>query len=188
MASSGTTAPTGSPLHLGHANHRANGVETWATKAEAMAALATLRAKGVNVARDVEAHSARTFLARFWVIGRPDHHEGVTYLMTEFGDWIAGRLTDSFDEATPWTPLGRPPVPATITHTYTYSAGSIGLSDGNGRVLMTGGGLGVRPVEVLSWTAFAWCVACSWSTHGDDEATVRGAARYHHAHPLANAA
>lgn len=192
MIATPTTAPTGSTLDLRNARHGTVRFSCWPTKKAALAALAPLRGCGLNRDRDIQIHQAETYLSRYWVIGRPDHYEGVTYLMTGDGRWIAGRLTDNpcfcnpqcvKDHPVPWTPLGRDPQPATVTHDYRYSAGSVGVLGGDGKPLMSGGGLGVRPTEVLHWMASVWCIACQWSTHDSHEDSVRASARWHREHP-----
>jgi hypothetical protein len=75
----------------------------WTTKKEAAAALAALRARGLNLDANVEIGRARTVFVgpardgfrHGWVISWPDHHNGVMYLMTETGAWLPGRLTDA---------------------------------------------------------------------------------------------
>jgi hypothetical protein len=184
-----TTAPTGLTLDLRHAQHAAAGVQTWGTKAAALAALAALRECGRNLDRDIEVHRAETFLWRFWVIGRPDHFNGVTYLMTADGRWVPGRLTDApcfcsepcKGHQTPWTQLPGDPQPATVTHDYAYSAGSVGVAGHDGKPLMTRGMFG--STEVLAWSTHVWCIACTWSRHDSHEDSVRSAARWHRAHP-----
>lgn len=188
-----TTAPTGATLDLRRAQHAAAGVESWGSKGAALAALARLRDIGRNRDRHIEVHRAETHLWRFWVIGRPDHYNGVTYLMASGGRWVRGRLFDASPcfcrtacrrgHPAPWQPLAGELEPATVTHDYRYSAGSIGVVGHDGKPLMSGGWLDCPPVEVLSWTAFAWCVACVWKTVGGDEVSVRAAARGHRERP-----
>lgn len=191
-----TTASTGITLDLRGARHQAAGVTTWATKTAALASLAALRECGLNRGRDIEAHQARTHLFWVWVISRPDHYNGITYLMTGDGLWVPGRLYDaapcwceptcrstSVRHTAPWTPLSGEPEPATVTHDYQYSAGSRSVLGGDGKPLMSDGLLGSAPVEVLHWSASAWCVACTWSTHDSHEGVVRASARYHRKHP-----
>jgi hypothetical protein len=110
------TITTGITLDLRRAQHSTAGVAAWGTKTAAVAALAALRASGLNTDRDIEVHGAETHLWRFWVIGRADHYNGITYLMTDDGHWIAGRLTDAYSGAVPWTALPREAEPPTTAH------------------------------------------------------------------------
>jgi hypothetical protein len=186
------TVVTGVALDLRHARHVAAGVAGWATKKDAVAALAALRVCGLNLDSDIAAHRARAHLAAFWVIGRPDHFNGITYLMTRAGAWVAGRLFDASPcwcetpcrdgHAAPWSSYGRDLAPATVTHTYTWSAGSVGVAGHDGKPLMTQGFYG-PPVEVLAYLAQAWCVACTWKTTGGDGPEVQQRARWHRANP-----
>src|SRR5258706_12131531 len=105
---------TGLTLDLRHVNHY--DVQGWGTKRAALAALAALRETGRNVDGEIEAHRAETHLFRFWVLGRPDHFNGYTYLMTTDGGWVRGRLTDAYTGATLWTRLAGEVEPAIITH------------------------------------------------------------------------
>jgi hypothetical protein len=118
-----TTTTTGFKLDLRRARHNAAGVLSWGTKT---AALAALRGRGLNCEPDIEVHQAETNLWRFWVIGRPDHFNGVTYLMADGGQWVRGRLFDAAPcwcpspcrggHAAPWTPLAGALEPASFTH------------------------------------------------------------------------
>lgn len=122
-----TTTPTGIDLDLRGSRHRTHDVGTWLGKAEAMKELRTLRERGLNVDPTIEAHHADDYLWRPWVLGRPDHYNGITYLMTTSGAWVPGRLFDASPccctgrcherHGAPWRRLaGLPVEPATFTH------------------------------------------------------------------------
>lgn len=197
MTARGTTARTGVTLDLHPSQHRTTGVTAWATKSDALRDLAALRACGLNIGADIEAHPALTHLDRVWVLSRPDHHAGITYLMTSNGTWIPGRLDgrpcfhdhnshapacrDNGGHIT-WTAGGNLE-PATVTHTYTYTAGQYGVTDGNGRTLMSAGWLDAPSVPLTHWGCEVFCIACNWSWCDSDEDTARARARHHRAHP-----
>jgi hypothetical protein len=108
------TAAAGSRFHL------------WFSKKDAAAALRALQARGLNVDPSIELHPTRGRFGRGWVIGRPDHFNGVTYLMTDAGAWVMGRLTDATPcycatpcrggHAAPWADLRSELEPAPFTH------------------------------------------------------------------------
>ena len=114
---------TGLTLDLRRAQHREAGVAAWSSK---KAALAALRERGGHRERGIEVNRAGTWLSWVWVISRPDHFHGVTYLMTADGQWVAGRLTDMSpcwcakpcpptggdQHAAPWARLQMEPRPA----------------------------------------------------------------------------
>lgn len=177
---------TGLPLDLRHARHYSTyGVLALGRKRDAVAYLDRFRACGRNRDRDIEVHQAETFLTRFWVISRPDHYNGITYLMRQDGSWVAGRLTDNPTGLVPWTPLGLPSVPATVIHDYQYSAGQVGVCHPDGTPITTFDHVTGRSYEVTHWGASAWCIACNWSVHDSREDVVRCRARYHRANPTA---
>jgi hypothetical protein len=172
-----TTAPTGITLDLRRAQHRTAGVAAWGTKTDAVAALADLRARGINTDRDIEIHRAETHLTRCWVIGRPDHYNGITYLMTSAGSWVAGRLTDVYSGAVPWTSLHREPAPATIAHvTRTVSDG------GNQRERYKTKSNGSCGRWVRSDESVALCT-CGWKKWASSRAEAQSAARAHRDNP-----
>lgn len=180
----GTRTPnTGIPFDLSGVRYDA--YASWPTRAAAATALAALRERGLNRDRCVELHPASTPLfRRFWVIGRPDLAAEFTWLMNDDGTWTRGRLLDRYNQAPLWQyqPTAEP-IPGTVTHDYQYSAGSVEVHDPSrdGKVGWDGRPLPAR----LAWTARAWCIVptCRWSTSGDDESSVRSAARWHRAHP-----
>lgn len=98
----------------------------WWSKKDAQDALRALQVRGLNVDPTIELQPGRGRFGSGWVIGRPDHYNGITYLMTDDGTWIAGRLTDATacycatpcrgGHAAPWTDLRIEPVPAPFTH------------------------------------------------------------------------
>lgn len=90
-----TTALTGFTLNLRRSGYASAGVGAWGTKTDALAALSKMRETGHNCDRHIEVHRAETYLSRFWAIGRPDHFNGITYLMTGDGRWVPGRLFDT---------------------------------------------------------------------------------------------
>jgi hypothetical protein len=162
---------TGYTLDLRRAQH--GDVAGWATKKSALAALATLRASGLNTDRDIEVHRAETHLFHFWIIGRPDHYNGVTYLMTRDGGWVAGRLTDVYSGATPWSNLGRPIEPAATAHvTRTVSGG------GNQRERYKTKSNGACGRWVRSDDSIALCT-CGWKRWASSRAEAQASARAH---------
>lgn len=168
-----TTAHTGLPLDLRHAQHRERGIAAWATKADTVAALNALRAAGLNTDRDIELHRAETHLFRFWVIGRPDHYNGITYLMTADGRWVPGRLTDVYSGPVPWMALPREAEPATVAHvTRTVSDG------GNQRERYKTKSNGSCGRWVRSDDSIALCT-CGWKRWASSRDEARSAARSH---------
>lgn len=175
-------ALTGIPFDL--SGIRADAYAAWPTRAQAAAALARVREDGLNRDGCVEFHPAATrFCSRFWVIGRPDPASEFTWLMNDDGTWTRGRLEERYDKPPRWLHQPTPePIPASVTHDYRYSAGSVPVREDR----LNPYGWDGRPLpERYAWTARAWCVVptCPWSTSGDDEATVRAGARWHRANP-----
>lgn len=168
-----------SSVNMAHA-----GITGWATKKDASAVLAALREKGRNVERCIEIHPAHNWLFRFWVVGRPDPLSEFTWLMVRDGSWVRGRLYDGyFDRAAEWVHMPTPePIPATVTHDYRYTAGTCGVVGHDGKPLMTYGPDGLAR-EQLGWLERVWCIACTWSFNGPNEASARAAARSHRANP-----
>lgn len=188
-----TAVATGLPLRAGRLDI-ATGVEAaaWATKGEALEVLATLRTAGLNHV-EVEAHRVRLPLARVWVLARPDHHEGVTYLMTAAGGWLRGRLVDqgpcysdhacSWDaHPVPWEPLTAEVFPAPFTHV-TRTVPHAGTQRER-YVTKSNGSCGRY---VWSDDSVALCT-CGWTRHTSTRDEARAAARYHLAHPEEHAA
>lgn len=184
--SAGTTAPTGLALDLRRARHARHGVLAWPTRSGALAELARQRAAGVNLARTIEAHPARTHLAAFWVLGRPDHHVGVTYLMTAAGGWLAGRLTDApcfcADRCrcvgAPWSRLAADAVPAVAEHVIRTVADTANRHE---RYRTKSNGSAGR--WVTTDDAVALCT-CGRRFHGSTRAEARARGNYHRDHPL----
>lgn len=165
-------------VHLGAA-----GITSWAYKKTATAALTALRERGRNVERCIDIHPASNRFGRFWVVARPDDDAAFTWIMRCDGSWVRGRLYDGYlDTPARWEYLpAREPIPATVTHDYWYSGGTVGVSH-NGKPLVTYG-LNGRVYEVTGWLSSAYCVACTWSWHGSDEASVRNVGRSHRNNP-----
>lgn len=189
-----TAAPTGLGIDLRPARISrrtvADQVARWDTKTAALAALAAHRAAGRNLGRDIEAHPAVSTWTRLWVLGRPNHHDGITYLMTRNGAWLPGRLSDAtpcFHEpacrptdaghAAPWWPLDRAPVPATFTHVTRTVADSANRVE---RYRTKSNGSCGR--WVTSDDSVAVCT-CGAKFHAATRAEARGLARYHRDHP-----
>jgi hypothetical protein len=107
-----------------------------------------------------------------WVVGRIDARP----CFHEPGCQDGGHVT--------WEALQRDAEPATVTHTYTGTAPAHRwVLGGDGKPLMSMGGLGSAPAPVLHWGASAWCIACTWSTHDTTEDVVRAYARWHRRNP-----
>ncbi len=98
----------------------------WAGKRDAVAALRAMNVHGLNVDGSIQPNPARTRFGRGWVISRPDHFNGVTFLLTGTGAWVPGRLFDASPcwcaspcrngHAALWVDLRRGLEPATFTH------------------------------------------------------------------------
>lgn len=172
-----TTAPTGTTLDLRRAQHSTAGVASWGTKTAAIAALAALRAAGLNVDRDIEIHRVETHLRRFWVIGRPDHYNGITYLMASNGRWVAGRLTDVYSGAVPWASLHREPEPATVAHVTRTVPDSHNQRERYKTKSNGSCGRWVRSDESV-----ALCT-CGWKSWASTRAEAQAAARAHRSTP-----
>lgn len=164
---------TGLTLDLRHAQHA--DVLGWATKRQALAVLATLRETGRNVDVEVQAHRAETYLFRFWVLGRPDHYNGITYLMADDGAWVPGRLADIWDGATPWTRLAGATVPAPFTHVTRTVPDSANRHE---RYRTKSNGSCGR--WVITDDSVALCT-CGWKTWHPTRADAQAAARTHRA-------
>jgi hypothetical protein len=184
-----TTVTTGIPLKAARLDI-APDVEAaaWATKSEALTALGDLRTRGFNHV-EVEAHTVRRPLSTgWWVLARPDHFEGVTYLMTAAGGWLRGRLVDvapcyadhacSWDaHPVPWQPLGVEVFPAPFTHVTRVVRDAAGRPDRYRTKANGSCGRWVPADDVV-----AVC-ACGWKRWADSRAEARGRARYHRANP-----
>ncbi len=172
---------TGVSLDLRGARTRE--VTGWGTKQAALAALAALRDAGWNLDPGIEVHRAETHLWRFWVVGRPDHFNGVTYLMTDAGAWVAGRLTDASPcwhatpcrggHLAPWKRLDRPIEPATFEHVTRTVPDSA-----NRRERHRTKSNGSCGRWVITDDSVAVCV-CGWKRWESTRAEARLAARHH---------
>ncbi len=183
------TTTTGIGIDLRPARRAITGrLARWDTKAAALAALAALRDRGLNLDPDIEAHPMVSTWSRMWVLGRPDHHNGVTYLMTGVGAWLPGRLSDATpcfhepacrptdpDHAAPWWPLDRAPEPATFTHV-TRTVPDVHNQRERYRTKRNGScGRWVRSDDSV-----AVCT-CPWKAFGQTREEARAAARTHRA-------
>ncbi len=174
---------TGFTLDLRAAGSGRAQVAAFASKRAALAALAALRTRGHNVDPAIECHRAETHLARFWVLGLPDHFHGITYLMTAAGAWVAGRLTDAAPcfcaapcrdgHAAPWSALPRDLTPATFTHVTRTVADSANRRE---RYKTKSNGSCGR--FVWSDDSVAVCT-CPWRGYGQTREEARAAARRH---------
>lgn len=183
-----TATPTGLPLDLRQARAHARGVATWATKGDALAALAALRKRGLNVGQDIESHPARLNLAQAWVLALPDHYNGIAYLMTATGEWVPGRLSGDaspcfcpetcgrWAHLTPWAPLPRPTVPATFTHV----TRAVPYHNRQERYRTKSNGSCGRWVR--GDDSVALCT-CGWSSYSSTRDEARSAGRRHRANP-----
>jgi hypothetical protein len=189
------TVATGLPLAMGRADIAGVQLAHWATKGEALTALAGQRARGLNV-DVIEAHRVWLPLTLVWMLARPDHHEGATYLMTDDGAWLRGRLVDqgpccgghpgrdcSWDRhPVSWTLLADEVFPASFTHvTRTVPDGA------NQRERYKTKSNGSCGRFVRSDDSVALCT-CGWRRHAATRDEARAAARYHREHPEENAA
>lgn len=157
-------------------------VTGWSAKKDAAAALAALRETGRNAEQCITIHPAHNRFFRFYVIARPDPLAEMTWIMNRDGSWARGRLTDDTGTGAPWTHMpaaGGARIPATVTHNYRYSAGSVEVHDPGHSPYALVGGVSVPRGPRLAWFAKAWCVACPWKTSGSEETSVRMAARTH---------
>lgn len=193
---SAVTTGTGIDLRPARISRRTvtDQVARWDTKGEAVAALAAQRGDGFNRTRDVEAHpTVAGRYSRLWVLGRPDHYAGVTYLMTRIGAWLPGRLTDATpcyhepacrptdpDHAVLWLPLDRAPEPATFEHVTRTVADSANQVE---RYKTKSNGSCGRWVRTDDSVAVC---TCAWKWHATTRAEARAAAAYHRAHPDAS--
>lgn len=186
-----TTVTTGLPLKVARLDI-APGVEAaaWATKHEALTALGELHTRGLNVDVEIEAHRVRLPLARVWVLARPDHYEGVTYLMNEAGGWLRGRLIDVapcyHDHGTqssweahpvPWEPLDVKVFPAPFTHVTRVVRDSANRHE---QYRTKSNGSCGRWVE--NDAVVAVCV-CGWKRWADNRTEGQSQARAHRANP-----
>ncbi len=121
------TVTTGYPIDIRNAGPGARPVKGWATRKDAVAALAKMRATGHNCDPDVQVHRAVGPLGfRFWVLGLPNHHDVTTALTTDDGRWVVGRFYGGSPcfcatpcrepHPVPWVALGDELLPATFTH------------------------------------------------------------------------
>lgn len=188
-----TTVTTGLPLKVARLDI-APGVEAaaWATKHEALTALGELHTRGLNVDVEIEAHRVRLPLARVWVLARPDHYDGVTYLMTAAGAWLRGRLVDqapcyhnhgttSSWEAhpVPWQPLTADVFPAPFTHV-TRTVPHSGPQREQERYRTKSNGSCGRWVR--GDDSVALCT-CGWKRYEQTRPEAQAAARAHRANP-----
>ncbi len=186
-----TTVTTGLPLEVARLDI-APGAEiaAWATQREALAALAALRVKGLNVGGELEVHRVRLPLARAWVLARPDHFDGVTYLMTAAGAWLRGRLVDlgpcyhdhgrqpAWDaHPVPWQPLTADVFPAPFTHVVHVVRDSANRGE---RYRTKSNGSCGRWVDIDACVAVC---ACGWKRWESSRADAQARARYHRANP-----
>lgn len=183
-----TAIPTGFPLDLRNVPHTSAG-SYWTSKGAALATLATLRKAGRNVGGDVETHRARVPLAHVWMLGRPDHYNGVTYLMAADGSWVPGRLYDAapcccapacrpggMSHLAPWAPLALPVQPATFAHV----TRTVPYHDRPERYRTKSNGSCGRWVR--GDDSVALCT-CGWSSYTSTRAEAQHTARAHRTNP-----
>jgi hypothetical protein len=180
---------TGTRLDL-RGTHGPKRFRQFALKRDAVVTLRSLNERGLNISAAepdaIEAHEVRHRFGWAWVLGRPNHHDGVTYLMVDDGAWIAGRMYDASPcyhaepcrggHPAPWEDLRLIPEPATFTHlTRTVHAANRAeryRTKSNGSC-----GRWVRDDDSI-----ALCV-CGWKTYTGTRAEAQTAARRHRDNP-----
>lgn len=165
-------------------HHRTRHVATWPTKQKAEATLRQLRARGLNVDKDIRGQRACcTPGIRPWVVTRLGDF-GETLLMTEDGSWSAGQLLPERpgDHGAIWLPYESAErgelIPATFTHV-TSTAYMAGRTEQY--KTKSNGSCGRW---VLSQESVARCT-CGWKRLTGCRDEARAAARYHRDNPKA---